>query len=216
MDSVAAVRTRSAEPRRHRDPGFLAAKQARWSEPHVAPINDLARQMAAATGRPVPFADPDGGGVTARVLLLLETPSRAGAYGSGMTSIDNDDTAAANLWRALAETDLDRRIVLLWNAVQWYVGGADKIRSPTPAEVAAGRAWLLRLVGLTTRLQVVVCLGQAAANATAPLAVEMQARGLAIVFAPHPSQRVYNRPGGRARERVHQALRTAADLVAGG
>jgi len=203
------------QPRRHRDPIFLAAKQARWWEPHVAPINDLAREMAAATDRPVPLADPDGGGVAARVLLLLETPSRAGAYGSGMTSIDNDDTAAANLCRALAEVDLDRRSVLMWNAVQWYLGTTDKIRSPTPAEVAAGRAWLLRLVDLVTRLRVVVCLGHAAAAATAPLAAELQTRGLAILSAPHPSQRVYNRRGGQARERVHEVLRLAADLAGG-
>src|SRR5918997_4918657 len=120
MDLVAVVgagHNRSGEPRRHRDPAFLAAKQARWREPHVAPLNDLAHEMATATGRPVPFADPDGGGVAARVLLLLETPSRAGAYGSGMTSIDNDDSAAANLWRALAEIGLDPGSVLLWNAV---------------------------------------------------------------------------------------------------
>ena len=216
MDAVtaaAAGHPRSTEPRRHRDPAFLAAKQARRHEAHVAPINDLAREMAAVTGRPVPFADPDGGGVAARVLLLLETPSRAGAYGSGMTSIDNDDTAAANLWLALAATGLDRQHVLLWNAVQWYVGTADKIRSPTPAEVAAGRAWLLRLVDLATQLQVVVCLGRAAETATAPLAAELEARGLVIISAPHPSQRVYNRPDGRARERVHEALRAAADLI---
>src|SRR5918997_1670906 len=137
---AAAGHPRSTEPRRHRDPRFLAAKQARRHEAHVAPINDLALEMAAVTGRPVPFADPDGGGMAARVLLLLETPSRAGAYGSGMTSIDNDDTAAANLWRALAAIGLDPQHVLLWNAVQWYVGSAEKIRSPTPAEVVAGRA----------------------------------------------------------------------------
>jgi uracil-DNA glycosylase len=218
MDPVtvaAAGHIRSTEPRRHRDPFFLAAKQARWREPHVAPVNDLEREMAAATGRPVPFADPDGGGVAARVLLLLETPSRAGAYGSGMTSIDNDDSAAANLWWALAETGLDPGSVLLWNAVQWYVGTADKIRSPTPAEVAAGRAWLLRLVELSTQLRVAVCLGRAAESATAPLAAELVARGLVIISAPHPSQRVYNRPDGRARERVHQALRAAAGLATG-
>ena len=66
-------------PRRHRDAAFLAAKYARSTEPHVAPINRLAAQIAAATDAVVPGADPDGGGVAARVLLLLETPrGRAG------------------------------------------------------------------------------------------------------------------------------------------
>jgi len=216
MDAVTLAGTghlRSSEPRRHRDPAFLAAKRARWCEPHVAPINDLALQMAAATGRPVPYADPNGAGVAARVLLLLETPSRAGAYGSGMTSIDNDDTAAANLWRALAATGLDQHQVLLWNAVQWYVGTAEKIRSPTPAEITGGLAWLRRLLVLLPDLRVVACFGRAAARAVLPLRPELLARGLTLLEAPHPSQRVYNRPGAQARERVHAALAAAADLA---
>ena len=97
-------------PRRHRDAAFLAAKYARSTEPHVAPINRLAAQIAAATDAVVPGADPDGGGVDARVLLLLETPSRAGGYTTGLISIDNDDTAAANLWRGLDAVGLDRRL----------------------------------------------------------------------------------------------------------
>ena len=110
------------EPRQHRDPDFLAAKQARLGEPHLTAINELVRQIAATTGSVVPTADPDGGGVRARVLILLETPSRAGGYRTAIVSIDNDDSAAANLWRALAATGLDRRHVLVWNAVPWYVG----------------------------------------------------------------------------------------------
>lgn len=198
------------DPRRHRDPAFLAAKQARCDEPHVAPVNALAAEIAAATGSLVPLADPDGGGVRARVLLLLETPSRAGGYTTHLISIDNDDTAAANLWRGLAAVGLDRRDVLVWNAVPWYVGSADKIRPPRPAEVAAGLGWLRRLLGLMGELGVIVCFGRAAARAVLPLRLELEARGLTVLEAPHPSQRVYNRPGGQARERVHATLAQAA------
>ena len=127
-------------------------------------------EIAAATGSVVPTADPDGGGVRARVLILLETPSRAGGYQTGIVSIDNDDSAAANLWRALSATGLDRRHVLVWNAVPWYVGSPDKIRPPRPAEVRAGRIWLLRLVDRLPELSVVICLGRAAASAVSPAA----------------------------------------------
>ena len=202
-----------AGPRRHRDPAFLAAKHTRSTEPHVAPINRLAARIAAATDSVVPSADPDGGGVAARVLLLLETPSRAGGYTTGLISIDNDDTAAANLWRALDAVGLDRRLVLVWNAVPWYVGSPDKIRSPTPAEITAGLAWLRRLLDLLPELRVVACFGRAAARAVLPLRPELTARGLTLLEAPHPSQRVYNRPGAQARERVHGALATAAELA---
>jgi hypothetical protein len=33
---------------------------------------------------------------------------------------------------------------------------------------------------------------------------------LTLLGAPHPSQRVYDRPGAQAQERVHAALATAA------
>src|SRR5829696_8341152 len=138
----------AAGPRRHRDAAFLAAKYARSAEPHVAPINRLAAQIAAANNAVVPGADPDGGGINARVLLLLETPSRAGGYTTGLISVDNDDTAAANLWRGLDAVGLDRRLVLLWNAVPWYLGSTEKIRSPTPAEITAGQGWLRELLDL--------------------------------------------------------------------
>jgi uracil-DNA glycosylase len=202
-----------AGPRRHRDAAFLAAKYARSTEPHVAPINRLAAQIAAATSSVVPGADPDGGGTGARVLLLLETPSRAGGYTTGLISVDNDDTAAANLWRGLDAVGLDRRLVLVWNAVPWYVGSADKIRSPTPAEITAGLAWLRRLLDLLPDLRVVACFGRAATRAVLPLRPELLARGLTLLEAPHPSQRVYNRPGAQARERVHATLVTAAELA---
>ena len=200
-------------PRRHRDAAFLAAKYTRATEPHVAPINRLTARIAAATDAVVPGADPDGGGIQARVLLLLETPSRAGGYTTGLISIDNDDTAAANLWRALDAVGLDCRRVLVWNAVPWYVGSADKIRSPSPAEITAGLSWLRQLLDLLPDLRVVACFGRAAARAVQPLRPELTARGLTLLEAPHPSQRVYNRPGGQARERVHAALAAAVELA---
>lgn len=203
----------SPGPRQYRESAFLAAKYARSTEPHVAPVNRLAAQIAAATDAVVPGADPDGGGVHARVLLLLETPSRAGGYTTGLISIDNDDTAAANLWRGLDAADLDRSTVLVWNAVPWYVGSADKIRSPTPREVTEGQIWLRRLLDLLPELRVVACFGRAAARAVLPLRPELTARGLTLLEAPHPSQRVYNRPGAQARERVHSTLAAAADLA---
>jgi uracil-DNA glycosylase len=179
----------------------------------VAPINRLAARIARATDSVVPGADPDGGGIHARVLLLLETPSRAGGYTTGLISIDNDDTAAANLWRGLEAVGLDRRRVLVWNAVPWYVGSADRIRSPTPAEITGGQAWLRRLLDLLPELRVVACFGRAAARAVLPLRPELTERGLTLLEAPHPSQRVYNRPAAQARERVHATLATAARLA---
>jgi uracil-DNA glycosylase len=196
----------ASEPRQHRDAAFLAAKQARLGEPHLTAINLLARDIATATGSVVPSADPDGGGVRARILILLETPSRAGGYRTGIVSLDNDDSAAANLWRALTVTRVDRREVLVWNTVPWYVGTPEKIRPPRPSEVDEGRRWLLQLIDRLPELVVIIGMGRAAASALTPLRTELEVRGLVIMETPHPSQRAYNRPNGAARERIEAAL----------
>lgn len=100
----------SAEPRMHRDVDFLLAKQARWFEPHIAPVNALVQEIARTVGCDVPYVDPDCGGVNARVLLLLEAPAGAAAHGSHMLSADNDDGTAANVWRAYAALQLARSL----------------------------------------------------------------------------------------------------------
>lgn len=55
----------------------IAARRARIDEPHVQALNNLVREFRRA--RPhltVPWFDPADGGVNARVLLLLEIPTR--------------------------------------------------------------------------------------------------------------------------------------------
>lgn len=174
-------------------------------------MNALAAQVERKTGHPTPRADPDSGGRGARVLLLLETPSVAAAHGSGIVSIDNDDATAANLWRAFAETGLDRDVSLLWNVVPWFVGTAEVGATPTAAELLLGRAWLASFLALLPRLRVLVALGGSAQAAVAPL--DLRVRNVAVLLSPHPSHRVDNRPGFAARERVHAALAQAADLT---
>ena len=109
----------STTPKAHRDSEFLAAKQTRWWEEHVAPINQYVDQIQhevaaewaqdpARQGRPVfvPYVDPDSGGVHAKVLFLLESPAGPAALGSRMLSPDNDDETAKNMWTAYAVTGM--------------------------------------------------------------------------------------------------------------
>ena len=205
----------SSHPRQHGEPEFLRRKQARWPEPHVAPLNSFCDQIGRTTGRQVPYVDPDSGGVDARVLLLLEAPSRPAAHGSGMVSADNDDATAANVWRAHAETGLRRDRSLIWNAVPWYLGQPDKISSARPSDIRAGGPWLLAFLGLLPGLHVIVGLGRAAQLSLAEQQHELSTKHLAILAAPHPSQRVYNRPGAGARDLVHTAFTAAAQVSSG-
>ena len=196
----------TTEPRRHRETEFLEAKQARWFDPHVAPVNALVQEISRTVGGDVPYVDPDCGGVNARVLLLLEAPAGAAAHGSRMLSADNDDGTAANVWRAYQHSELPREWGMHWNAVPWYIGVRGKIAAAKAHDVEEGREWLLRLVDLLPGLSVVLCLGNAARDAVRPERERLEALGLTLLSAPHPSQRVYNFTKGAARDKVHTAF----------
>ncbi len=200
-------------PRSHAIPSVLEHKRGRAGEPHVAPLDAVAIEIERVVGRPVPRFDPASGGTGASVLLLLETPSRAGTFGSGLISIDNDDTAAANLWRAHRATGLPREVALVWNAVPWYVGDEARIRPARASEIARGTPYLRQVLDRLPHLAVLIALGRAAQRAAIAFEPELSRRGVAVLDAPHPSQRVYNAPRQRARERVHGALAAAARAV---
>lgn len=172
--------------------------------------------MERTTRRPAPRVDPDSGGTAARVLLLLETPSATATYASGIVSLDNDDATAANLWRAVDASGLDRADTLVWNAVPWFVGTPERGAAPSAGELGLGRTWLTPFLVLLPRLQVVVALGRSAESAARHLGTPtpaLRGRSFVVLLAPHPSQRVYNRPGFGGRERVHAALAQAAEVV---
>ena len=203
-------------PRRHADPAFLAAKQARWFEPHIAPVNHLVSEIASTTGLAVPYVDPDSGGVNTRVLLLLEGPSGGAAHRSNMISIDNDGGTAANLWRAHQAVGLSREHTMIWNAVPWFLGGYGRIDGPKEVELTEGRSWLVRLLERLPLLEVVIALGRVPEKSLRPLRSDLQARGVIIFPAPHPSQRVYDVPGRGARAQVHRTFEQAAEVIAAG
>ena len=88
-------------------PGLESAKRTRVDEPHVAPLNELVRRWREPAGRPsraVPWFDPDGGGVGARVLLLMESsgPRTVAAGDLGFSSEDNEDPTSRRLRRLRA------------------------------------------------------------------------------------------------------------------
>ena len=203
-------------PRRHADPAFLAAKQARLFEPHIAPVNQLVDEIATSTGREVPYVDPDSGGVNTRVLLLLEAPSGGAAYRSGMISLDNDGGTAANLWRAHQAVGLSREHTMMWNAVPWFVGIYGRIDGPRAAVLVEGRSWLVRLVDLLPLLEVAIAFGRVPEKSLRPLRGDLQARGVMVFPAPHPSERVYNAAGRGARAQVHHTFEQAAEVIAAG
>jgi hypothetical protein len=95
-------------------------KQRRIHDRHVAPLNRLVEEMnAGRDAHLAPWFDPDGGGIDAHVLFLLENPGRraSSARGSGFISADNNDDTAANFFCLRDQAGLPRDRLVAWNVV---------------------------------------------------------------------------------------------------
>jgi hypothetical protein len=190
------------------DPDFLEAKLSRIREPHVAPLNDLADEIADAKGFPpgqVPYVDPDSGGIHARVMVMLDNPStkaEAGT-GSGLLSTDNNDRTARNLREAYARHGVSLKDVVPWNAVPFPIAGV-KNGGSTPAERREGALWVREFVLRCQNLKYVLLLGASARDGWARTGLE-KPKSVVSGHVPHPSMRGLNSPAD-ARPRFEAAI----------
>lgn len=203
----------SQAPKMHRDPAFLQAKRERLYEPHVEPINRYVDGIADERDAPVPYVDPDSGGVLAEVLFVLESPAGPAALGSGMLSADNDDETAKNIWNAYVESGLPRTAGLHWNAVPWYTGSAAKNGKVSSLDVVAGRSYLLRLLDLAPEVRVVVAMGKKAQASVSGAADALEERGILLIEAPHPGPIPAGVTGGESLRAVADAFRAARSAL---
>ncbi|MFY0405899.1 uracil-DNA glycosylase [Solicola sp. PLA-1-18] len=176
----------------------------------MAPLNALVeRWRAGPPARTVPWFDPDGGGVDATVLLLMESPGpRTVEAGAGaITTEDNDDPTARRLHRLRVESGLPRERCVRWNVVPWALG-----RTPTVADLEEARPALADVVALLTRLRVVVPFGTAALNGwMRHLTLTTGAGVVPTLGVPHPSPANGHRRS-ESEARTVAALRTARGL----
>jgi hypothetical protein len=196
-----------------------ATLRARVDEAHVAPLNALARQWRRGEDRQprfVPWFDPDGPGVNAQVLLLMESPGpRTVAAGDlGFSTEDNDDPTASALRGARAAAGMPRDGYLRWNIVPWPTYDTDgHRRSPLVRDIEAAREALTALWTALPDLRVVVTVGTPALQGVMRLlTLDKTVRVLPVLAVPHPSPR-----NGHARaealDRLRLALQRAHDLV---
>lgn len=157
----------------------------------------------------IPAFDPNNGGVDARALFLLEAPGPK-AVVTGHISQDNPDPSARNMTRLLAEAGFDRREVVLWNVVPWYVGDGRKIRPVRPGDIEQALPYLRALIGLLTSLQVIVLVGRKAQAARADIA---KMTGVPLVDSFHTSNLAMNRSPTRYGE-ILESFRAAQRLAA--
>ena len=173
--------------------GRTEARSRLWerrNEPHVAALVKFAEEIATNSGLmpgAVPYPDPDGGGVNARVLFLLNDPgdgAKSGTGGSGMLTILNEDQTSRKQRAAVEASGLDRSLTLHWNAVPWPVP-----RGAAAQHVAAGARSLIRLVALLPDLRGIVALGATARRVTDEVQViSARARHLKFHHSTHPER----------------------------
>ena len=89
------------------NPGSCSSRRVLLTQPHVAGLEAWAREVAKNRDESVPSFDPLSGGCNARVLFLLQDPSRAASEGSRFISIDNNDQTAHNCSKAYRASGLD-------------------------------------------------------------------------------------------------------------
>ena len=208
----------TTSPRGNRDPAVVASKLARLNDPPVKPLNDLVRRIDAARDEEsTPWFDPDGGGVAARVLMLLECPGAKSsrARGSGIISLDNDDQTAENLFTLQQEAGLARSWAVNWNIVPWYLPAGNRTANASAADVRRAAPWLSEVITLLPRLRVVVLMGRRAQQGWDLYTAAAGSRtDLATARCPHPSPLSIN-PHPENRELIRAALREAKGVATG-
>lgn len=203
-------------------PGSVGARHTRAGEAHVADLNALARDIAAAHEEKVPLFDPDSGGRNAKVLVLLHEPLCGAARGSRMVSRHSNDRTAGNMHLACEDAGLRYQDALHWNVIPWWVQNPDKVVASTRRSVAeqARRAapHLAATLALLDELSAVVLVGGDAQRAwdravqSGDLTVPA---GLRVLRCPHTSPLAWHQtaPDGRLnRDVTIGALRQAAAL----
>ena len=202
-----------AAPKSLSDPALLAARRCLVDAPHLAPLRHLARWISSETGSAVPDPDPLDGGVTARLLLLLETPGPA-IRGTGLVSRDNPTGTAANLFRFLQAAGIPRAETLIWNAVPWVIHAEGaRNRVPRRSEIRAAAPYLAPLFACLPALRVVVLAGRVAGECESTIATLRP--GLPVCRIPHPSP-IFVCTAPSVRERIAAGLSQAAGLLAPG
>jgi hypothetical protein len=126
-------------------------------EPHMRSLAAFRRQLLEQLpeGAFVPNFDPHDGGVTAKVLLLLETPGRTPRR-TGFTSLDNPSATSRNLLPMVTAAGLKRTDVLMWNLVPWDVGSKTKVQQTSRSHHSVGTPFLLTLIELLLPLRAII------------------------------------------------------------
>ncbi|QNF15418.1 uracil-DNA glycosylase [Aeromonas jandaei] len=112
----------------------------------------------------IPNFDPWDGGINAEVLFLLEAPGPR-ARNSAFVSMNNPDETAKNFFLACQTTGIERKRIVIWNIVPWYIGSDTRIRAANASDIKQGISSLADLLSLLPKLRAIVLVGKKAQRA---------------------------------------------------
>lgn len=141
-------------PRPLSDPQEIQLRLGLLHEPHISALTTMVEQIREDEHIcSVPWFDPMGGGVNAKVLLLLQDPSDTAQNGTGFISPDNPDPTANNTTWFRDKACLRPMELIHWNIIPWMMTGSFS------NELNRASPYLKRLLCLLQNLKIIVCMG---------------------------------------------------------
>ncbi len=198
-------------PRGLRDPSAFELRRRMLALARVRDLVTWTEMIAETRGVRMPYPDPADGGVDAKVLILLETPTQhmpESGEAEGFISVDNDTAAAEEMWRARELVGLQQGMAMHWNIVPWYP--AAEGAGPKRAETRDGTALLLELLVLLPRLETVINCGLETQKAWHEF-VGPKVTDLEVIDTWHPATVAMAQEG--KREDLQAAFRRAARIT---
>lgn len=179
-------------PKLLRESERLKERLLQINDPHMVPLTRFVHCLRENMKGDVviPYFDPWDGGIDAEVMFLLEAPGPK-ARNSGFVSMNNPDETAKIFFELLHEARIDRKQIVTWNTVPWYIGSSRRIRPAGSSDIADGVRSLSGLIDLLPRLSAIVLVGKKAQKVEGYIRDE--APQLEIFRSPHPSPMYINR-----------------------
>ncbi|MFP4533707.1 MAG: uracil-DNA glycosylase [Desulfobacterales bacterium] len=146
----------------------------------------------------IPNFDPLNGNENARILFLLEAPGKT-AIKEGYVSLDVQDQTAKNFRQQLAEAEIDRSEIVIWNIVPWYIGREGKVIPPISTDVKEGLVYVDKLITILKNLEYIVLVGSSARKAHVHLSYTVTTK---ILGCHHTSPKVVNNHLGKVEENI--------------
>jgi hypothetical protein len=216
-------------------PENITARLAQAFKNPAGPLNEWVVALRAdprlppSAGATIPFFDPRGGGVDARVMFLMQDPSEVATF-TGFISPDNNDPSAHNSTIACDQAGLAPRDRVHWNIFPWWVNITKKgipVDPSRPAQsytsaMPLASTLLEHVLEMLPRLQVVVLLGKQAQGGWRQAAPTLgtSVQGLRVLQCPSCSPQAWNNidrsdPAGRYGREVTIATLTEAARIIG-